>query len=135
LLRTQPFTTPYWFVPNAHLRLGDGRGEFPDAKEPGLGSSLEFSGGLTLGARMGPLVVGPLADVGFRGRLENPGATGQNKQGGAIYAVGGSAMAIWSGASPDMVFRYDFRTSWAGYGEDASASHLFQNSFAVGAMF
>jgi uncharacterized caspase-like protein len=135
LIRTQPFTTPYWFVPSAQVRVGYGRGQFPDAKEPGLGSSLELSGGLTLGARMGPVIVGPMADVGVRGRLEVPGETGQDRQGGATYAVGGSAMAIWSGASPDMVFRYDFRTSWASYGDEAEANHLFQHGIAIGAMF
>jgi hypothetical protein len=84
--RTQPFTTPYWFVPRAHLRLGYGRGEFPDAKSTGLGSELEASGGLTSVAA-GSIHRRPLADVDSEVAKRPPANRGQDRQGGATYAV------------------------------------------------
>jgi uncharacterized caspase-like protein len=130
----QPFATPYWMVPDVHLRAGVGRGVFPDAETPQVGSELEVFVGPSLGVRMGPLSVGPLVEAGIRGRM--PDAT-YGWQAGGVTAAGGRAVLIAPlGVHPDLIVRYDARGSWGRYtAEDVTTTKLVHHSLAVGGFF
>ena len=137
----QPFATPHWLLPEVHFRGGLGRGVFPDATTPQVGTELEALIGPSLGVRMGPLSVGPLVEAGIRGRM--PDAE-YGWQAGGVTAAGGRALLILPlGVHPDLIVRYDARGSWGRYtipGEETgetvvTTTKLVHHSLAVGGFF